>query len=214
MTKNLLPATKERLLHVRLLPLPLTLLGLACAAAPAPPAKTAALLAEVNAHFTADGRPIHPKLIWEFSGWLSDADPITLKLDLTNSLGSDEYYDPDVTTRPSDRGDAGRAVRWVHGKFSDLEGYEDFDYEHLGRLADGTHVLFISENTGGTANFQHLSFVRAAAEPVGHTGRWRVALETAGTSPVGDRSGARYTVLPDRVRIVYRDGHTNEARPW
>ena len=38
------------------------------AARPAPDPATDALLAEVNQHFTAGGKPIHPKLIWEFSG--------------------------------------------------------------------------------------------------------------------------------------------------
>ena len=196
---------------LRLLLLPLTLLAIACAA---PPAKTTALLAEVNDHFTADGRPIHPKLIWEFSGWLSDAGPITLKLDLTNSLGTDEYWEREVTTEaPTDR-DAGPAVRWVHGKFSEPNTYEDFTYRHLGRLADGTHVLFTSENTGGTAYLQSLSFVRAAAEPVGRTGRWRVVLETRGTVPVGDRSSAAFGVEAGRVWVDDGKGRRTVAPAW
>ena len=193
------------------------------AARPAPDPATDALLAEVNQHFTAAGKPIHPKLIWEFSGWKSDAEPITLKVDLTQSLGTNEYGEDEVNARDSKLSDNGQLVEWKHGKFSEPAHYENFIYRHVGRLTDGTHVLFTRENTGGSGWFEQVSFVTATAEPVGDTGRWRVALETRGTFPAGDRSDARVRIEGDHVLLgpsrpdvpePHRMQGQRVVRPW
>ena len=93
------------------------------AAQPAPDAATAALLAEVNQHFTAGGKLIHPKLIWEFGGWMSDGGPIALKVDLTQSLGTNEYGEDEVNARDSKLADNGRwrVVLETRGTFGGRE---------------------------------------------------------------------------------------------
>ena len=189
-----------------------------------PDAATAALLAEVDEHFTAGGKPIHPKLVHEFDGWMSDAGPVTLKLDLTNGMhANDEYYEPEVSVREVTTADDGHAVNWRHGTYGESEDYISYTYRHVGRLADGTHVLATSENGGGSGYFGGLSFVKASAEPVGDTGRWRVVLETRGTFPAGDRSdpevrieGNHVVYGPSRPGVldVHRWNGSEVIRPW
>ena len=62
-----------------------------------------------------------------------------------------------------------------------------------------------------------------AAEPVGSTGRWRVALETRGTAALGDRAGRPVAVGPDAVTVgpspagvpaSRRLSGTGVIRPW
>ena len=44
-------------------------------AAAAPPALVQRLLQEVNAHFTIQGKPVHPRLVEKFQTFLSDSGP-------------------------------------------------------------------------------------------------------------------------------------------
>lgn len=186
-----------------------------------PDAAARVLLAEVDSAFTAGGEPIHAKLISEFEGWRSDGGPITLKVDLTNALAADdEYYEPHVTTGENSEGLDGWWTRWTdEGEWP----RESFYYYRVGRLADGTHVLRTSYSGGGSGQFGGISFVRAFVEPIGATGRWRVALETRGTHGIGDRTGRLITVEADHVVVgqsapgvpgPHRTEEVTIIRPW
>ena len=48
-------------------------------------------LMEANSDFTYDSKPIHPDLVGEFIGWVSDGPPITLAVDVSMGTGSNKY---------------------------------------------------------------------------------------------------------------------------
>lgn len=49
-------------------------------------------LNEINTNFTYKEQPIHPKLIYEFSNWLSDNRPsMVTTVDVIASFGTNEY---------------------------------------------------------------------------------------------------------------------------
>ena len=168
---------------------------------PRPDARAAALLREVDATFTAGGRPVHPKLVGEFLGWVGDGGAVTLAIDLSASLGTDEYFD----------GHAERRGREFIHREPGVPG--SIGYRHLGRLADGTHVVRTLQNGGGTLTLRHLLFLGSAAEPVGRTGRWRVVLRVAGDHHLTGRV-ADLRVVADGVQIHRPGGGVEVVRPW
>ncbi len=115
------------------------------------------VLAEARKGFIYRGQPIHPKLVHEFSPWLSDRRPITLVVDVAAAAGSDEYHDADVTV-------TGRDVRCRHGVDASAGGTPIerwVAYERLGVTADGTVALRVREwNNHGTGVWTTLLLVR------------------------------------------------------
>lgn len=178
-----------------------------CAHTPAPPptppsisAKTSAALHEAIAHFTYDGQPIHPQLVMQFEGWLSDGGPIVVTVDVAAAQGSNQYSAP-IRILDSDLGP------WVH---VDLPGPPDvmskpfFQYVRLGTLADGTQVLETASSGGGSGVFEDILFLRFSAaqgyaiDPHPHD---RLLMTVVGSYPLGDRDDGKVQVLPDRVIV-------------
>ena len=141
--------------------------------------------------FAFAGAPIHPKLVEEFEGWLSDDQPpITVAVDVAAASGTNEYAEPVETT------EAG-LVRYAAG-----EGW--FGYSHLGRMNDGTHVLRTASNGGGTGIFTNLLFVRLDADEVrapSGASRRRVLMRVVGRFVLGDRDDGTVEVEGDRVVV-------------
>lgn len=102
-------------------------------------------LKEVNKSFTCKGEPIHPGLIREFEGFISDGKPITLTVDVLAALGTNEYFDKvkefqsEFIIRPSEG------------------GY--YSYKHLGTVSDNIHVVRTYENMGGSMTWGSLMFI-------------------------------------------------------
>ena len=105
-------------------------------------------LAEARASFTFQGRPIHPGLVKEFIGWLSDAGPITASVDVAAAAGTDEYWDREVE----------RQGDWLRINTDEGRGY--FLYQRLGGLEDGTQVLLAADNGGGSGVWHYALLVR------------------------------------------------------
>jgi hypothetical protein len=170
------------------------------AAALAPHALTKRLLQEVNAHFTLQGKPIHPRLVGKFRTFLSDSGPpAVVTVDLLAAKEDDnEYYDPDVKVQDG----------FVSYKIRD--GGE-FSYKWLGTVRPGLDVVETFYSGGGTGVFMNLYFFRTAlATGQGEKGPYDQILMTLARTPVilGDRDNGDIKVEPGRVSIGksrYRD---------
>lgn len=141
--------------------------------------------------FTYRGEPIHPKLVEEFESWLSDdRPPSTVMVDVAAAFGSNEYSE---AVEASERG----LLRYASGAAW-------YGYEHLGQMADGTHVLRTASSGGGSGIFHNLLFVRLredeARTPTGHR-YGRVLMEVVGHFVLGDRDDGTVELLGDRVEV-------------
>jgi hypothetical protein len=141
--------------------------------------------------FLYAGEPVHPKLVEEFEGWLSDArPPITVAVDVAAAFGTNEYSEPVATT------DSGLVRYTTDGGW--------YGYQHLGALSDGTHVLRTATNSGGSGVFMNLVFVRLetdlAVRPAG-TKYKRTLMHNLGSFVLGDRDNGAIYVDDERVEV-------------
>ncbi len=169
------------------------------------PAAAHVALEEANRDFTCAGRPIHPGLVHEFEGWLSDGGPITLAVDVRAACWSDEYPDSVITARD------GRVSYEVPGT-SPAEWYA---YEHMGRLANGTHVLRTVWSGGGSGRFVNLLLVRLHIEPApaeAGSPDYRLVMSVQRSVPLGDRHAGAIRVRGDRV-IVEPSARLGDREP-
>ncbi len=150
------------------------------------------ILSEANENFTYKGKPIHPALIREFEGWMSDSwMPITVSVDVIAAEGTNECFEDDVEIR--DNG-------YI---FFQREGERDYCYyKWLGRLNNGLHVLDFGEGDGGSGVFQDVFFVRFDTDkgitPEGEPYD-RLLMSIVRKHGLGDRDNGEIKVLPDRV---------------
>ena len=147
-----------------------------------------ALLAEMDSLFTAGGRPVHPKLLREFCGWISDGDTVTLKVDVTTALQAEnEYYFErvKVSDDPSD------PIRWNE---EDGSGYS---YWYLGKAGEHLHAYVGRYDTGGTFSYVEVGFVKLAIEPI--NGQRHVTMSTRGLSHLANFRNTKLTVEPGKV---------------
>jgi hypothetical protein len=170
--------------------------------AAAPPAPVPRLLQEVNAHFTVQGKPVHPRLVEKFQTFLSDSGPpavITVDL-LAATVNGNEYYEPDVKVQDG----------LVSIEHKDQEG-SSFAYKWLGTVRPGLHVVETFYSGGGTGVFMDLYFFRVyRATGRDEKGPYDQVLMTLVRTPVilGDRDDTTIKVEPGRVIIGksrYRD---------
>jgi hypothetical protein len=155
------------------------------ALAPAPPA------ASLGWH----GTPIHPGCIEQLTTDLADSRPVVAAVDVEGCQASTRYSSPTESE--------GAIIRWRDPEGGG-RGY--FQYEDLGTLASGAHVLRVATSGGGSGVFQSLLFVRLEERPAledGHT-RKRVVLELVGSETLGDRAQATVTLRGDVVTIRRR----------
>jgi len=151
--------------------------------------------------FTYQGEPIHPVLVYEFEGWLSDGGPITVAVDIVSAHGSDEYYQPDVVIgadntyafRPSER--------------------EYYSYQWLGRLDNGTHVVRTAYSGGGSGVFMSLLFLHIN-EGIGFTPEGeqqeRLVLSISQWYPLGDRVSELIELRGNKVLIGPGERHKEQ----
>jgi hypothetical protein len=160
-------------------------------------ASTESYLDQINRNFTYRGKPIHPKLIYEFSNWLSDSAPPMIKaVDLIASFDTNEYSFGTVEKR----GD------WYFYKDSktcgDTTSYESFGYRWLGKARDNIHVLETGEG-GGSGFFKDLIIIKFSKGEVLWKGEKRdqILMSIIGSSPIGDRYQGDIKIYPDRVVV-------------
>ena len=172
-------------------------------AAAAPPVPIQRLLQEVNAHFTVQGKPVHPRLVEKFQTFLSDSGPpavITVDL-LAATINGNEYYEPDVKVQDG----------VVSVEHKDPEG-SGFAYKWLGTVRPGLHVVETFASGGGTGVFMDLYFFRTStATGQDEKGPYDEVLMTLARTPVilGDRDDGTIKVEPGRV-IIGKSRYRNQ----
>ena len=172
-------------------------------AAAAPPVPIQRLLQEVNAHFTLQGKPVHPRLVEKFQTFLSDSGPpAVISVDLlAATINGNEYYEPDVKVQDG----------VVSVEHKDPEG-SGFTYKWLGTVRPGLHVVKTFCSGGGTGVFTNLYFFRIyPGTGRDEKGPYDQILMTLVRTPVilGDRDDGTIKVEPGRV-IIGKSRYRNQ----
>jgi hypothetical protein len=142
------------------------------------------------------GNPVHPGCIRELNTDLADSRPVIAAVDLEGCARSNRFASPPEVDGPVLRArDSGEGAR----------GY--FQYEYLGVLSTGVHVVRIVESGGGSGAFQGLLFLRIDTATVLEDGkvRAREMLVLRGSESLGDRDKAEVTLSGDSVTIRRRE---------
>ena len=139
------------------------------------------------------GAAVHPGCVGELSTSVADSRPIVAAVDLEGCGKSNKYSDAPETHE-----------RWLHWKIPD-GGY--FQYQYLGVLTNGVHVVRTGESGGGSGYFQSLLFLRITTSTVVEDGvaRARDALTLVGSESLGDRDQATITLSGNAVTIKRRE---------
>lgn len=150
---------------------------------------------EINEHFTYKGKPIHPGLIKEFAGWISDSwQPITTSVDIAAAFDTNEYFDSEVQVK-----DNGYVYLQEEGKT------EYFYYKWLGQLKNGLHVVETGDGGGGSGIFQDIYFVRfdvgEGVDPEGNKYN-RLLMTIVRNYGLGDRDDGEIKVLPEENKVI------------
>jgi len=148
-------------------------------------------LREANAKFTCEGRPIHPGMVKQFEGWMSDSGrPITVSVDVAAGADTNQYRDREVTVESN-----GTVL------FHQERGY--FSYRRLGKINGDIQVLEVSSSGGGSGVFRSLCFVQFHVAQGWYDGdRYdRLMMTVVGWQNLGDRDDGRITVHSDRVVV-------------
>lgn len=162
-------------------------------------------LKEAKENFTVHGKPVHPGLIYDLKGWMSDRLPITVAVDLLAARDSNEYYEPEVKLRAG----------WIE---CDIRGYRPatqdecrFGYQRKGVLDDRTQVLRVYYWPGGSGTFMYLMFIRFDTEKAFDLEMkpyTRLLMKLVCLYALGDNDDGEVTVLSDHVIVgksKYRD---------
>jgi len=142
------------------------------------------------------GAAVHPGCIGELRTKLSDPKPVVVAIDLEGCRSSNRYSSFYETE--------GRVLRW---RDPDGDGRGYFQYEDLGVLSNGIHVVRIAESGGASGLFQNLLFLRIGEAAVSEDGRQRVrhALTLVGSETLGDRAHVTIELSGDAVTIRRRE---------
>lgn len=157
-------------------------------------------IAELNRNFTYQGKPINPLAIQDLVAWAADPLPGPIAVDVGGTIDSNRYY-----------GDY--EVRKNGFVYIDVPVDEDtkgwFGYEHLGRLANGLHVLHTYYNSGGTGIFESVLLVECFADfEYREKGRRRqlLIIKRRAEFKMGEGDSGEVTVKPkENVVIIGND---------
>jgi len=154
--------------------------------------------AESNENFIYKGKPIHPKLIYEFSNWMSDYRPPVVKtVDITAAYDTNEYQLDEIDKRNN---------WWFYEeieKDGDITLYESFGYRWLGKMENGIHVLETGSSGGGSGFFMDLMLIKFSEGEVLWEGKQekQLLMSIVGTYSLGDRYEGDIKVYPNKVFI-------------
>ena len=157
-------------------------------------AEMRAALKEAQENFTYKGKPINPRLVQEFEGWMSDYGPsITVTMNVAASFETNEYYDENVEQRDG-------VIIWEADEDQEREWYS---YERIGVLSDGTSVLKTCFGGGGSGVFMDLLFVRFSVDMCLFQGERheQLLMRVVNQYLLGDRDTAEVKVVGDRVIV-------------
>jgi hypothetical protein len=152
---------------------------------------------------------IHPRIVEELLGFISDRHETVVSVDLSSANRSNRFFGPINIIQDRDG-------QWVH---CDQESDAYFRYKHLGTSNSGIHVLWSVQGGGGTGHFNDLQFLTLqrdtglARDEGNISKRERVLLKTLGSIPIGDRySGVLEGRFLNSSRLTTQVGRLDRAR--
>ena len=133
-------------------------------------------------------------MIKEFETWISDdCPPVTVSVDFMAAAKARNEYDTDIVSVE------GRQVR-----AGNINSNEYYQYEWLGRLPSGMHVLETTDYSGGSGVFRNLLFLKfttdKAYDPNGKSYE-RLLMTVVMVFPLGDRDDGSIEILEDEVIV-------------
>ena len=149
-------------------------------------------LREANEHFTFQGKPINPRMLNDLLPWLSDRLPGPVAVDLQG--GGNRYY-AEITVP---------AKGSVLATWKEENGEISVQYQHLGVLANGMHVIKTRENSGGSVTFHSLLLVKFLVDTEygdGGTLRSRLLMMRTGAFSLGAGYDGSIKLQPDQISI-------------
>lgn len=144
----------------------------------------------VGQHFKYQGEPIHPKLVKEFTPWVSDEKPITTSVDIAAAFKSNEYYASVISDKSG------------HVSFEDED--DSFSYIWLGKLDNEVHVVrTFDKMIGGSGIFQDLLFIKFNTQEFDLNGETyeQTIMTLVKSYKLGDRTHPEIKILSDSVII-------------
>ena len=127
---------------------------------------------------------VHPRIIEELKGWISDPDGAITSVDLLAGNDSNRFFG-DFNVREAD------GQTWV--EYDRKAGHGFFSYRYIGTSPSGIHILLCADSGGGSGVFENLMLL-SLHEDVAIDGRVdsvtkrkRVILSTVGSIALGDR---------------------------
>jgi hypothetical protein len=176
-------------------------MGLSCTShgAQPPPSKEALTqIKEANSSFTFLGSPINPRGVKLLLPWISDGDlPGAASIYLEGTAASTNQFQAEVIREKNGR------VSANYQKENSATGH--FSYQHLGILANGSHVLETWDSDDRSSGvWTDLLLVKFDLEPQYQEDgsvQYRIVLTRVGDFVLGDRYGGSVTVQPHRISI-------------
>jgi hypothetical protein len=142
---------------------------------------------QATRRFEFGGRPIHPKLVQQFEGWLSDTGPpVVVTVDVSAAAKARNAYSVDAVKVD------GRGTWYAAGE------KEHFGYRYLGHMQEGTCVLLTWEWGGGSASFSDLLLVQFRE----HAEHHHLLMDVVALHPLGGRNEKHVTISPDQVDVA------------
>jgi hypothetical protein len=138
---------------------------------------------------------VHPRIVEELVGWLSDSAAAITSIDLRAGNDSNRFFGAfEIRT--------GGDGTWVEQRHAD-GGY--FAYRHVATTPAGTHILRCAWSGGGTGTFNSILLVAVEADTVldGSAKRFRtrLLLRSVGSIGLGDRYAGRVTYGNGVLRV-------------
>lgn len=157
-------------------------------------------------YFRFDGKVINPKIIKEFSTWISDTGDQIISIDLNNSQKSDRFS---VDTQIRNNGVVFYEIDTEFEKF-------EFGYHYIGKTTSGVHIVSTYENDGGSMVVRDILLFRFVIDysvdtnvDILNNGTVkntvpRVLIKKVGSLGLGDRWGGNLSVK-DNYLIIGKD---------
>jgi uncharacterized protein YecT (DUF1311 family) len=149
-------------------------------------------LREANEHFTFQGKPINPRMLKDLLPLLSDKLPGPVAVDLEG--GGNRYF-AEITV--PEKG-------IVRATWKEEKDELSFQYQHLGVLANGMHVVKTLAVSGGSGAFFDLLLVKFLADTEytdGGKSRGRLLMMRTGAFALGAGYNGSIKVQPDQISI-------------
>lgn len=166
-------------------------------------------LVQIDKDFTYRGKSIHPRAIKDLTSWVADTLPGPIAVDVAGTFDTIRYF-----------GDY--KIQENGNVFIDLtqEPLEDtgwFSYRHLGRLANGLHVIRTFDNGGGTGVFQSILLLECLIDyEYKDNGQRRsmLILRRRGEFGIGDRYDGKITVDSKHNRVTINPDKRNVEKAF